>query len=450
MGAVVVEPSRAVAEQDSPGETGWRPLTRILFRFGVVYFGLFALLTQVILELPGMAAWWGPIGSGAPRPGVEWVGRTIFGVEVVRRNSGSGDTAYDWVLLFCLLVTAVLATLVWSALDRRRTEYRTAAAWFMVFLCVCLAGTMLSYGIVKAFQLQMPPPSLTRLLQPFGDLTPMGVLWSQVGVSPVYESILGFVEILCGVLLLIPRTAVPGALLTAVGSTQIWILNMTYDVPVKILSFHVLLMALVLVAPEARRITAVLLGNAAGPSIAPLPCRTPRGRRVVAGLQIALLLWLLISGTAKGLVSAQQRQSEPSLYGIWEVTEFVRDGVPVPAVLGDETRWRRMVFDQLDTVDIQAMDDRFTPVRADMNQGTAQLTFRPLDDAVPAPWAVFTVSRPTPDQLRFTGEANGGPLTVELVRYDPDRFTLRRDGFHWVNEYPNNDCVSGRPACPSR
>lgn len=429
---------------------GWRPGTRIVVRFGLVYFGLFALLTQVILELPGMGVWWRPVAGGWPRPVVEWVGRTVFGIGVVHRDSGSGDTGYDWVLLFCIFVMAVVVTVVWSVLDRRRTEYRRAAGWLLVFLRVCLAGTMLSYGFVKVFPLQMPSPSLTRLLEPFGDLTPMGVLWSQVGVSPVYGSLLGVAEILCGVMLLVPRTAVAGALLTVVSASQVWILNMTYDVPVKILSFHVLLMALVLVAPEVRRITAVLLGNAAGPSTAPQPCRTPYQRRVVASIQVGLLVWLIVAGTIHGAVSWQQRESRSELYGIWEVGAFVRDGQSVPALLGDGIRWRRVVFDQRDTADIQMMDDRFRPVRAEISADAQRLMLRSwADSGSAAPWASFAVEHPVPNLLRLNGKLDGHTVTMELTRYDQDRFTLRQNGFHWINEFPNNKCVSGRPACPT-
>ncbi|MFI6868568.1 DoxX family protein [Nocardia sp. NPDC050406] len=448
MSVRIVEPGSDVEEPELPDRESWRPISRILFRFGLVYFGLFALLTQVILEFPGVATWWGPIAVRGPRPVVEWVGRTVFDAEVVYRESGSGDTAYDWVLLFCVLVTAITVTAVWSILDRAHTEYRTAAGWLLVFLRVCLAGTMLSYGFVKAFPVQMPPPSLTRLLEPFGDLTPMAVLWSQVGVSPMYERLLGIAEISCGVLLLVPRTTVAGAVSSVIGAAQVWILNLTYDVPVKILSFHVLLMALVLAAPEARRITAVLAGKAVGPSTVPQPFRNSAQRRVVAGIQVGLLLWLVVSGTVNGLVAWQQRESRSEFYGIWEVDAFTRDGQPVPALLGDGTRWRRLVFDQRGTADIQTMDDRFRPVRAEISARRLTLRWWDASDSA-APWAIFTVEHPAPDRLRLNGEADGQPVTMELSRFDADRFTLRRSGFHWINEFPNNRCSSGRPACPT-
>lgn len=43
--------------------------------------------------------------------------------------------------------------------------------------------------MVKAIPLQMPAPNLTRLLEPFGHFSPMGVLWHSIGASRGYEMI---------------------------------------------------------------------------------------------------------------------------------------------------------------------------------------------------------------------------------------------------------------------
>ncbi|MFX9499413.1 DoxX family protein, partial [Acinetobacter baumannii] len=90
------------------------------------------------------------------------------------------------------------ATLVWTVLDRRRTEYRVLAGWFLIFLRLCLAGQMLFYGVAKLIPSQMPEPALQALLQPFGEFSLTSVLWLQVGSSPAYEILLGAAEVLGG------------------------------------------------------------------------------------------------------------------------------------------------------------------------------------------------------------------------------------------------------------
>jgi len=54
------------------------------------------------------------------------------------------------VLLFCTLVVAVLATVVWSILDRTRENYITLYKWFRLCIRICLAGQMFAYAWAKA------------------------------------------------------------------------------------------------------------------------------------------------------------------------------------------------------------------------------------------------------------------------------------------------------------
>jgi uncharacterized membrane protein YphA (DoxX/SURF4 family) len=210
----------------------WRLATRVAFRFCFVYFGMYCLLTQIstgLVPLPNV---------DVPDPSTLWPTRQIVtwtAVHIFRVRtplvyvSGSGDKTFDWVLLFCLLVVAVLATAVWSTLDARRENYSTLNKWFRLGIRISLAGQMFGYGWAKAVPLQMPFPYLTRLLEPFGNFSPMGVLWSSIGASPPYEVFAGCAEMLGGILLIVPRTTTLGALVCLADMTQVFMLNMTYD-----------------------------------------------------------------------------------------------------------------------------------------------------------------------------------------------------------------------------
>ncbi|GAB2441869.1 DoxX family protein [Nocardia tengchongensis] len=429
--------------------TGWRPATRILFRFAFLYFGLFCVFyPQPVFAFLGVIQEWLPDNSvitvvnsySAP---VEWVGRTVFGAHVaLNLNSGSGDQAYLWVLVFCVLVVAVAGTVVWSVLDRRRTEYRRLAGWFLLFIRLCLAGQMLGYGFAKLVPTQMPVPPLDALIQPLGNLTHSSMLWLQVGTSPVYEMMLGAAEVLGGILLLLPRTTLAGVLLSLVSMAQVWVLNMTFDIPVKLLSFHLMLLCLVLLAPEARRLTAVLTGGAAGPAETPEPVSGPRGRKVVAIGQVAMLVWFLIAQVVTSVRAYNEYgpgRERSELYGIWTVTEFTRDGQSVPPLLTDETRWRRLVFDSPDAAAFQGMDDTLTPVGAKIDPTAHTLALlSPGGEGAegPQPLATFTFDRPDADRMTLTGDMSGHPVIVSLHRVDESGIKLRQGGIHLVQDIP--------------
>jgi hypothetical protein len=146
-------------EQDAAtdGETRtWQVGTRVAFRFCFVYFGLLCLtFARITFVYTGVLARWLPDHAVLWQmvlldPVTRWVGRTIFGVDVtLNPDSGSGDQAAIWVLVFCLLVVAMAATLVWSIVDRRRTEYARLSAWFLVFLRLCVGGPADRHGAAR-------------------------------------------------------------------------------------------------------------------------------------------------------------------------------------------------------------------------------------------------------------------------------------------------------------
>lgn len=417
-------------------------MTRVAFRFTVIYFGLFCLLfaqilymfTGVIgLVLPDNAVWWQMLTL---TPLWAWVGRSVFGVDAtLHPDSHSGDQAAIWVMMFVLLVVAAVATAVWTALDRR-VEYTRLHAWFLVFVRLCLGGQMLFYGMAKLIPTQMPEPPLSALLQPFGEFSPASVLWLQVGSSHPYEMLLGAAEVAGGLLLFLPRTATLGALISLASMAQVFVLNMTFDVPVKILSSHLLMLSAVVLAPQLRRLADVLVfARFAAPVAQPALFDSPRRNRVAAAVQVAIGGWML-AGAAVGGWTAWNTYGggapEPDLYGMWTVTDFERHGVRVPPLITDENRWQRIVFDAPGAATVQHMDGSLQPAGAEVDLDAGTLAVSGPD----APPAEFTVGRPAPDRLTLDGTIAGTPVRMALQLEDPQRFTLLNRGFHWVQDYP--------------
>ncbi len=238
------------------------------------YLGLYCLTTQFFLgfRLPKFS------GFAIPVLGTLWPLRQITfwtAAHIFRINhplvymTGTGDKTFDWVQAFCLFVFAALATIVWSLLDKRE-NYVSLDKWFRLFLRFALASEMFLYGLAKIIPIQMPFPYLTRWVEPFGNFTPMGVLWNSIGASPGYEIFTGCAETLGGILLLIPQTSLLGALICLADLIQVFTINMTYDVSRKLSSLHLILIALFLLAPEFPRLAAFFfLNREAGPSIQP-------------------------------------------------------------------------------------------------------------------------------------------------------------------------------------
>lgn len=422
----------------------WALTTRIAFRFCFVYFGLFCLLTQVLsgliplpnVDLPDPSTLW-PI-----RQVVFWTAAHVFRVSqpLVYQASGSGDKTYDWVLQFCILVVAVVATVIWSALDRKRENYSAMYKWFRLFIRFCLAGQMLAYGWAKAVPLQMPFPRLYTLIEPYGNFSPMGVLWASIGASPAYEIFAGCAEIMGGILLILPRTTMLGALICLADMTQVFMLNMTYDVPVKLFSFHLILLSLFLLAPDVKRLLDLFFFNRAVQPSPQFPLfATPRARRIALAAQIlggAFLMGMNAYGSWTLWYQYGGGSPKSALYGIWNVEELTIDGQARPALMSDQDRWRRVIFDVPTRAAFQKMDESLARFGAAVDTKGNTLKLTKNDDKA---WkASFTYTRPAADRLVLEGEMDGHKEKMELQMVDRTKFLLVSRGFHWIQEYPFN------------
>ncbi|NKY65731.1 DoxX family protein [Gordonia rubripertincta] len=431
--------SPAVSGSEPPATPRlWGPAKKVAFRFTFTYTALFCLtfaqITFVFFGvagnlLPDSAILW---QMQTLSPLMEWVGRNVFGVDaVLNLHSGSGDQAAIWIYLFLIVVVAVVVTGVWSVLDRHRPDYARLWSWTMVFLRLALGGQMLFYGFAKLIPSQMGPPPLAALLEPFGDFSPASVLWLQVGSSPVYEILLGSVEVLGGLLLFWTRTATLGAVVSFVAMVQVFILNMTFDVPVKILSFHLMVFSLILLGPQIRNLLELFVfGRAADPLTPPSLFTSGKLNRWAAAVQVVLGIWVAI-GAAQISWSAYQEYGagapKPELYGIWTVQDFRVEGTPVPPHTTDEKRWQRIVFDIGGATTLQMMSGVLVPVPAETSDKTLRMQQPP---------ASLAIDRPDNDTLVLSGELDGIPTTVVAHRMDHDAMTLRSRGFNWVQDEP--------------
>jgi hypothetical protein len=300
---------------------------------------------------------------------------------------------------------------------------------------------MISYGAAKVIPSQFPRPSVDRLIQPFGDASPMGLLWTFMGASVAYVIFTGAAEMLGGFLLIARRTTVLGALVCIGVLTNVVMLNFCYDVPVKLYSTHLLAMAIFLVLPDLQRLANLLVLNrdVKRAEIQPL-FRRPALNRAAVILRTVFLLGF----AGMSLYGTWNRYQEnfaadapkPPLHGIWEVEEYVVDGQVRPARLTDGNRWRWVVFDYPGSLGIHSMTqsrERYF-IQVDTQKRTIALTKR--ND--PSWKTVAAYQEPAPGLLTLQGTFDGRKIHARLRRTEPPPFRLLTRGFHWISEEPFN------------
>jgi uncharacterized membrane protein YphA (DoxX/SURF4 family) len=430
-------------------EAPWSTAHKVAFRFAFCYFVQYIvfsvpylLLTRLttlqwngkqIIELPWLTI-------------VPWVSSHILRFTVMGIG-GTYDSAYYWVQKFCYMLIAAIVTIVWSILDSKRADYAKLDAWLRLFLRLCLAYILFGYGGAKVMPFQMPPPSISRMVQPFGDLMPFHLLWAFMGYSTFYEVLCGVVEMVCSVLLLIPGMTMLGAFLSLAALGNILVLNVSYDVFVKLIPLHLALFAFYLLTPYIPRIMNLFVFNQPTKPERPMPLFHRRSLNYLLwGVQWAIGIYLAVSILLLGAKSARafhEKATTIPLYGVWDVDEFAADGQVRPPLLTDNFRWQRIVVDSeyrlvgKKIMAFQEMNGQWFPYLASVNAQNNSISLKmmapkeimettewltsPMATASLPDWDAnisLNYTRPQPGELILQGLVNGHQLRVTLKRDD--------------------------------
>lgn len=423
------------------GATRWNMATRISFRFLFAYFVAYSFPFP-LSEIPGSdylvnkyVHMWQAIEV--------WTGKHILHLSypITVFANGSGDTTSDYVQAMCFLVLAATVCLIWSVLDRGRANYARLYPWLRLYVRLVLGAALLVYGAAKVIKTQFPPVLLSTLVEPYGESSPMGLLWSFMEYSTPYNVFTGAVEMLGGILLFVPRLATLGGLIGAAAMGNVFVLNMSYDVPVKLYSLHLLAMSIFIIAPDLKRLAGFfILNRKVEARVETPPFKRRWINRGILGLQLVLLIVFAFTSLYRSYTLSKQYGGlapKPPLYGIWSVEEFTVDGEARPPLITDTLRWQRVIFDRFPgSVAMQKMSGERLRYRTDLDLPKKKLTLHKRDDPK---WAAdFAIDQPQPDSLVLQGQIDGRRIDAKMHRQDESKFLLLNRGFHWINEYPFN------------
>ena len=107
--------------------------------------GLFVLVTQISGSMtPNLSVYYRGLGRLWPmRDLTLWIAAHVLAVtpgpEELREG---GEPVVFWVQAFWVFAAAVVATAIWSIVDRRRAHYVTLHKWFRLFVRFALAASM--------------------------------------------------------------------------------------------------------------------------------------------------------------------------------------------------------------------------------------------------------------------------------------------------------------------
>jgi hypothetical protein len=335
----------SLSQPDAP----WTGTEKLLFRFFAVYF-----LIQVI-----------PLDPSFYREllTTDFSQRSLFALSRYTPRFFAGpDTFANWAVV---AVLALVGAAVWTYLERTRNlrpDYDRLYYFLRVLVRYRLALGVIAFGLLKLFPLQAPLPSLSNLNTPYGDFSAWKIFSLSLGIVPNYQSFLGGVELLGGLLLLNRRTTVIGTLLILPFTGNVFFSNLAYEGGEYVYSFYLISLALFLFAYDAVRLfSLVSLERPTAPARFRPDWSAARLRTVRLVLKTFFIGLFVVGYGARTYAAYRQGPvqfpRQPGLAGaagLYDVAKFRWNGQPLPYSKTDSVRWQNVVFETWNTLSVQS------------------------------------------------------------------------------------------------
>jgi len=326
----------------------WSEKEKSIFRFLFIFFLLQALPLSVDIFKVVFGFNWLHIGYG-----------DIFDLtRLTPKFIPGNDSFINWIII---AVLSVIGAVIWGKSSLKDQNYDKLYYWLRVVVRYRLAIGIIGYGFIKLFPLQAPFPSISNLNTAYGDFTDWKVFSMSLGIVPNYESFLGAIELIAGLLLFFRKTATIGALIIVVFTGNVFISNLAYEGGEYVYSIYLISFALFVLYFDAARIyNLISLERPTQPNqFKPLFGEKQRTvRLLVKSLVIFFFVFLYGFKTYSGLHhDPYQFPRTPGLAkasGIYNVSEFKINNKELPYSATDPTRWKDVVFEKWATISIRS------------------------------------------------------------------------------------------------
>ncbi|MFT5777171.1 MAG: hypothetical protein ACI837_000102 [Crocinitomicaceae bacterium] len=352
-------------------------------------------------------------------PITSWIGESIFGLELVSKATTSdASTLYIQaiLLLFIAGLIVVLVRLLGKFSNHQIFTFLHVSATYV------LAFFLLKYGFDKLFHFQFYPPEPNTLFTPVGFLSKDILFWSTMGSSGTYNTFMGLIEVLPGILLLFKRTRLLGAFIGLGVLINVFALNIGFDITVKLLSSFLVILSLFVLIPWYRRLGSLFLqlpkSEIKSTELEKSIVLKPLYKRAIKGAMLCLFsIELLLPYINAGNFSGPIYEDTPH-HGSYEVLPNDL------ALLGDSTIRR---------IHIHSKGYFITESR------TGEFKDYPIRNFVAGSSLVFTseqleiVVKYGSDHVFFCwDDENGQPKVLSTIKLDLNELPLKDDTYHWT------------------
>ena len=267
------------------------------------------------------------------------------------------DNYWDWVRFLTFIILAILIALVWTIIDKGKRpvpfyKYMYAVARYY------LAFVLMEYAIVKLDmrQFSISPYALLMRLGYGGSFQ---VFRAFCGISRSYMFFGGLIETVPAILLLFRRTATLGALVATLALSNVLMLNVGYDIWLKIWVFNLILFSIFILVPDIKKLAQIfVLKQNASLSVPPPVIESKKYAWLRYALKISLIGVVVFALVKEQTDEVQEAKGLPynNMVGVHEIREFSQTSLgKQPAV--DSLQWTSIAINPVPEMDVFLKND---------------------------------------------------------------------------------------------
>jgi len=414
----------------------WKLWNKIFFRF---FFILLLLLSQLaynpLLYLLGYGYRKQMLLINEPlKDVVTWLDNYIFHIGFLPQQHAIdfSDTHFGVILFLTIFIIAVMACILWTQIDKKRTNYNRLYYWFSNCLAYYIFLAMITYAVLKIIPIQAHYPTAPELLTRWGDLRNWEVLFRFMGTSPAYCMFCGWLELIASLLILFNRTRVFGGVLMTIVLVQVVCFNIFYNNNIIMLSGILLLSTLFIIAKALPKLFSIFI-NLNPVSLAQYQYRlTTPWKKYIMIVICFLPLWKVFTVTKKawsfyrGVVRNQEKQK------LYNVTVYQQGSDTIPPLTSDTLRWKYVCFlDYAPTnqnIVIFDMQEHQFIRQCKWDSLSRKISFADKD-------SVYFSYNPLPGgYVQLSGKWRGKDTKMRLTEMSIDSMNLVKDKFLFMQE----------------
>jgi len=425
--------------QPDPALAEWSLLKKLLVCFFFIFFVLYIFLNPN--EVIPYSFYLHKIYIEPSNRLIVWLATDVFHFvnPAVKFYNGTVDTVFAYLAVLFIAFIAIAGSILWVRIGGNAIDYRRIYNTLIIILRYFMAITWIAYGSIKIIKLQFPDISPVMLLKTYGDSTPKELAWAFMGYSTGFNYFIGFVEYAVGLLLFFRRTSTLGNIIGVGILANVVAFNYSFDDNIKLLSTILLLMTLFLLSKDLKRLTDFFWGKKIIHPMDEQPAyfKEKWKNTTLLTAKIAFILYLIFFDLHGDVARARQTEAniiKSPLYGIYNVTVFIRNKDILNPLTTDTIRWKKLIIAAPgDNAAIMLMNDsvkRFA-LKTDIRAKKMELIYK----TAPFDKYTFIYNGLKNGALLLHGKYRADSLEVQLQRYDINKLPLINSRFRWVLDH---------------